>query len=208
MAVKPGLRSRAWSKTPQRVASAAFVAVAATACEPVRNPGANRYDSGERSHHAALYVGRRTMDEPGVGEIENQLVLGGEYAYEDPDGPFGIEVGALAGVRGDEVNGERVHGFGRELYAGLRKSVTLGAIRPYVGAGGTWIRYDLEGVGSLEENDASSAWYARGGIALPLDVAGHLALDVRRVFGTSMDFDAFDATGDYVQVALLLGVDF
>lgn len=206
--MKLATRSRSSSSVVRYAALTAVVVGSATSCETVRRPSANRYDSGERSHHAALLVGRRTMEEPGVDDLEHHVVFGGEYAYEDPEGPFGMEVGALLGVRSDEVNGEGVQGLGKEFYAGLRKSVTLGPIRPYVGAGGTWIRYDLEGPGSVEEGDASGAWYVRGGVALPLDVASHVALDVRTVFGTSLDFDAFDASGDYVQLALIAGFDF
>lgn len=187
--------------------------------------GATRFPQ----HHLTLSMGSSSWDRSPVGESNED---GGEWYSRDGVGTYGLsyhtaqpggiglEIGILQGnTDGDNkfnisnLSGDIVNVPGNsstesnETYIGALYVADTGSIRPYVGAGMTFIKADasysyaggapdhLNSSGEVEGSGSTEGFYLHAGVNLVLDGNMTLGLDYRRVMGTD-DIQFFDE-GDF-----------
>jgi hypothetical protein len=165
-----------------------------------------------------FYYGVRALDEGDWSPVENQVAFGIETVLEQPDSFVGFEFGLFGSWnRKDDVTsgGGQFDVTGRttELSAGLHKTFHPGdgPIRPYVGGGISAIRAGFRGEHggvSETEEDGSLGLYLHGGVSYDLSANLFLAFDLRALGGTQIEIFGSDASADYGQAALVLGVRF
>lgn len=193
---------------------AAFLALAplgACAVSPSNEAlvaAAESHWSDERPNHIAILLGQRSLDEDDYEPVEDQIVFGFEFWREHADDVVGWEAGLQGSGDDGEIAGFDVEGSTGELYGGVRKSFGTGAIRPYVAAGLSVIRSEVEVDGFGSDDDTSLGLYAHGGVLFAVTPTFHVGLDLRGLFGSGMEIGGVDTDADYGQLALVLGFGF
>ena len=194
-----------------RVITGLAVAFVGCSCSIVRDPVAQAAGESRQTvgpHRVAAHFGTRAFQDSAYDEVESQRTLGLSYAFERTGDYAGFEAALFVSRDEDERAGLSVEGRSSELAVGARKSFHFGSITPYVGAGLAVVRTDLEVAGSTDENGGSLAAYAHTGIELGLTEHAFIGLDGRVLFGSDIQFRAFDTDGDYGQLTLQFGVRF
>lgn len=161
-----------------------------------------------RENRFAVYLGQRNLDEDDYAPVDEQTTLGVEFSKETSEDPLGFELGLMASEDSARIFGFGTEGSTRELYGGIRKTFGSDVLRPYVGAGVSFInsKFEVDGVG--EDDDSSQGAYVHGGLALQAGESLLFGLDLRFLFGTSMTIAGVDTDADYGQVAMFLGFQF
>ncbi len=193
-------------------------------------------------------MGSSSWDRGAVGKSNE---VGGEWYSRDGEGTYGLsyhtaqpgsvglEIGMLRG-NGDAENTFNIHNGSSiesvpgnshtessETYIGALYVADTGSIRPYVGAGMTFIDADasysyaggppnsLTSGGVVEGSGSTQGYYLHAGVNMVLDGNMTLGLDYRKVMGTGdiQFFDAGDFRDDSVgmdssTISLVLGFGF
>jgi opacity protein-like surface antigen len=187
-----------------------FLLLASCAAAPaaVRPATAEGAPSESKPNRIALYLGQRSFDEDDYAPVEDQFTFGLEFAQEYRDSPVGWEIGLMGSADESSVGGFDVEGSTGEIYGGVRKSFGSERIRPYVGAGVSFINSDFEVVGVGSDDDSSVGAYAHGGVAFEITPSFLLGLDLRGLFGTDIEIAGFQTDADYLQFAIFAGFGF
>ena len=135
-------------------------------------------------------------------------MVGFEYVREPAGSPVGFEVGIMGSKDDDDIAGTDVTGSTRELYAGVHKTFGSDVVRPYVGAGLSYINAKIDVDGFGDDDDSSFAAYLHGGVDFDVTESFYLGLDARFLFGSDLTVAGFDTDADYGQLALVLGFAF
>jgi opacity protein-like surface antigen len=195
---------QAWTGT---VAPAAAVAVP----EPTEAAAPVRAQDGDESfQQIALHVGLRKLDDDWE-PIEEQLAFGLDYAKQNAGAMVGFEGGVSYSADDDDISGTNLDIEAElwELYLGAHKSFfDVGPMRPYVGAGLSYLMADVEvsgGGASADEDDDSFGFYVRGGVGVDLSENLEIGADVRATFMDELDFGV-DVDSDYLQGSVFLGL--
>jgi len=160
-----------------------------------------------RESRIALILGGRSLDEDDYAPVEDQGVLGFEFAYEGVGSACGFEAGMQVSADEDDFGGADIEAITREIYGGIHKSLGTSNVRPYVGAGLTLVGVEIE-VGGLSDDDASAALYAHGGLAIDVSESFFVGFDLRVLFGSDLEIGGVETDADYTQFGLLLGLRF
>jgi hypothetical protein len=168
------------------------------------------WDDPDRPTRVSLLVGQRNFDEDDYEPVDEQVMAGIEFVHEARESVIGWEFG-LAGSATEEDDvlfGADVEAKTGEIYAGIRKSIGTGMVRPYIGGGIAYIHSELELSGPMVSesvDDGSFAGYAHVGVSLGLTSAFFVGVDARLLFASDLDYEDFDSDADYVQLALTIG---
>jgi len=191
-----------------------FLCLSACAATPAPGAAAS-VDVMERVTTMRLLGGIRELDDDDWEPLESHVLVGVELDSYRPADPIGFELGGSfsedeesdsAGA--DFIDGE-VDAF--EIYAGARKTwhATDGLVRPYLGAGLTFISGEVEVEGSIagipfsgSDDDSTLGFYAHAGLAVFVSERVSLGADLRGVLGAEFD----DLDGDYLQAAGFLAM--
>jgi hypothetical protein len=161
-----------------------------------------------RDNRISLYLGERKLDKSDYEPVNEQAAYGLELLHETAGGDFGVEFGVLGSSEEDNAGGFRVKGETREVYLGVRKTLGESVMRPYFGGGVSFIRSDLEIVGTGEDDDDSPALYLHGGLSIDVSESFFIALDLRGLLGSDIELFGSPGDADYGQLALVAGVIF
>jgi len=161
-----------------------------------------------RDNRITLYLGQRNLDEDDYTPVDEQSVFGVEYVREAPGSVIGWEIGLMGSYDEDRVGGFDVEGSTGELYGGVHKTFLTGVVRPYLGAGISFINSEVEVVGLGKDDDDSVAGYAHLGVLFQVSALFSLGLDARALFGSDMQIAGVSTDADYGQLALILGFAF
>ncbi len=209
---------RSWKCRALSVAWAGSVRIGCGACvAPSTGPTrAGSYaapaPAAEDGAEPRLFVtlGRRSLDDATFWEpVEDQGVLG--LLWERPnESGLGWEAGLEGALASEEVLGVDVESSSVEFFGGGRKTWRWKRIRPYIGGGLTFMLVSADiGDGAISESDGAVGLYLRGGAYAELGDRWSLGLDVRRVFGTDVEFSGFVPTdADHDPIALTVGDSF
>ena len=156
-----------------------------------------------RDNRIGIYLGQRNLDEDDWEPVEEQPTFGVDYARETYNSAVGFEVGIMGSSEDDGGAEART----AELYGGVKKTFGEGVVRPFLGAGLSLLRAEVE-AGGFDDEDSSAGLYGHGGIGFFVSEAFFLGLDLRFLFGGDMDFGGSDVDVNYGQLALLLGYGF
>jgi hypothetical protein len=107
----------------------------------------------------------------------------------------------------DDIGGVDAEASTGEIYGGVRKSFGEDVVRPYVGAGLSFINAEAE-LGGVDDDDSSGAVYVHGGIAFAVSESFFLGIDLRFLMGSDIDIFGSDADADYGQLAFMMGFGF
>jgi opacity protein-like surface antigen len=100
--------------------------------------------------------------------------------------------------------GFNVRGRTGEVYAGVRKAFGNDTVRPYLGGGLSIIRGEVDAAGS-DDSDTSAAAYLHAGVEFLISPTFFLGLDIRGLFGSSIDMGGVNGDADYTQGAFTFG---
>ena len=174
---------------------------------PATRPGASPAPA-PRQNRVSIYLGERKLDKSDYEPVYEQAAYGIEVVHESLNSAFGFELGVMGSNEEDNAGGFRVKGETRELYLGARKTLGESVMRPYFGGGISFIRSDLEIVGTGEDDDASPALYLHGGLSIDASDAFFIAVDLRGLMGSDIELFGSPGDADYVQLAFVAGVKF
>lgn len=155
-----------------------------------------------------IYLGQRQLDEDEWEPLDEQPVFGLEYSREAEGDAVGFEVGIMGSADDDTVLGTDVEVSTGELYGGIRKTFGEDVLRPYVGAGLSFLNLQVDASGLGDDDDTSPAFYAHGGLAIAASDTFMIGLDLRFLLGSDLEIAGVDTDSDYVQLALMLGIGF
>jgi opacity protein-like surface antigen len=183
----------------------ACLGLALASCAASPSPAPERVAKDNR---ISIYLGQRNLDEDDWDPVDQQAVFGVEYAREKAGDAIGFEVGLMGSTDDDTVAGVDIEGTVSELYAGVRKTFGEDVVRPYVGAGLSYVsaKVDIEGFG--DDDDQSGAIYLHGGVDFDITESFFLGLDLRFLFGSDIELLGESGDADYGQLALALGFAF
>lgn len=161
-----------------------------------------------KSNRVTFYVGQRMLEEDDWAPLEDQPMLGLEFAQEKPGSAVGWEFGLMGSRDDDEVLNLDVEASTLEIYGGLRK--TFGkpgaGIKPYVGGGLSVVRGRIEVGGGGSESDTVPAAYLHGGVLAQLKSGFFVGADLRALLGAEFETGSIpEVDGDYTQIGVLLG---
>lgn len=191
--------------------------LALSACSAVPHAGVqNRGIERDHPTRASLLLGQRNLDEDDYAPVEEQFMIGFEFAHEARDSVLGWEFGFAGSSDSEDVEffGEEleVTASTAELYGGIRKSFPVGIFRPYIGGGVAYIFSELELEddfgNSASVDDGSVAGYVHIGAMFDITRWFFLGIDLRLLFGSDLDYDGFESDADYGQLALRIGAAF
>lgn len=160
--------------------------------------------AGQPRSQLAFYLGSRSFDQDLWSPVEDQGVFMFEYSHQDGPDAFGWEVGAGFSGDDDDFGGFAMEARTGEVYGGIRKTFGSETVRPYLGGGLSLIRAELD-VGGADDSDTSAAAYLHGGVQFLVSPTFFLGIDIRGVFGSSIDLGGVDGDADYGQGALTFG---
>ena len=155
--------------------------------------------------------GVRSLENEDFDEVDDATVWGVEGLLGLNNQGTGLEGGYM---RADQDGGPFFGGTGSsqvetdELFIGLRQTwFTDSMFQPYVGAGGAWLDANAEEEGGFDDDDNSTAAYARGGVGWQF-TNFQIGLDGRVLLGTDFEFDDNDTDLDYLQILAFIGWSF
>ena len=193
-----------------RLISAVFPLLLA-ACSAVPYSGSQDAGGGataSRDNRLSIYLGQRNLDQDDYAPVDEQAMIGVEFARETAGSLVGWEVGVMGSSDEGSVAGFDVTGNTAEIYGGVRKTFGSGSVRPYVGGGLSVINSEVEVSGSGSADDESLAGYAHLGVSVDVTEAFFLGLDLRVLFGSDLSIAGVNTDADYGQLALFLGWGF
>jgi opacity protein-like surface antigen len=161
-------------------------------------------NSMEPRGQLAIYLGARGLDQGLWSPVEDQGVFGFEYAHQDSPEGFGWEVGLTGSGDEGKFAGLDVRGRTGEVYGGVRKFFGTDTVRPYLGGGLSAIRAELD-VGGSDDSDTSLAAYLHAGVEFLISPTFFLGIDIRGLFGSSIDIGGVNGDADYGQGAFTFG---
>lgn len=163
-----------------------------------------------RESRISVYLGQRNMnDEDFYAPLDEQAVFGLEYSREPAGGSIGFEVGIMGSADEETISGVDTTASNGELYGGIHKTFGTEVVRPYVGAGLSFINSNIEFAGFGDDDDSSLAAYVHGGLGVHFSDTISLGFDLRFLFGSDIQFEGFvESDADYGQFALVLAFDF
>lgn len=173
-------------------------------CAALRAPGASVLPPPSQDS-LTLHLGRRALSDDAYEPVDEQGAIGVELVHGVPHATFAWEVGIAASRSEETAAGVEVEGKTLEAYSGLHRAFGLGRVRPYLGAGLALVRTEIEAAGAGSDDGGSAALYAHGGVDVRLSQSFFVGVDLRWLFGSSIQYAAFRTDGDYAQVALRLG---
>ena len=151
-----------------------------------------------------------------LAPVEDQTAYALEYVSESPGSAMGWGLGLSwsqdEGREEQPAGDVDVEARVAELWLGIYKSFdTSSAVWPYLGLGLSAVRAEVEtsdASGKQSYDDVSPGWYLRAGVRFDLSDIVHLAVDLRRLYGTSLDLDPGRDEADFRQLSLVLGFSF
>lgn len=163
-----------------------------------------------RSNRVSGYFGMRQLDGQEYFEsVEDQLTFGVQFSQEQPEWVVGWEAGGMFSIDSEEEADIRVSAATAEGFVGARKTFGSGTVRPYLGAGISYISVAVDSDEFLEsDHDGSFGLYAHGGVNFHISSRFSLGLDARGLFGTDIEIYETEADADYVQFAVVAGYSF
>jgi len=180
------------------------------ACASVQTSGPTPVPDSttSRENRIGIYLGQRQLDDDEWSPLDEQPMFGLEYSREGEGDAVGFEVGIMGSADDDTVLGTDVEVSTGELYGGIRKTFGEDVLRPYVGAGISFVNLEVDASGLGDDDDTSPAFYAHGGLAIAASDAFMIGLDLRFLLGSDLEIAGVDTDADYVQLALMLGIGF
>ena len=148
--------------------------------------------------------------------VEDQTAFALEFVSESPGGAMGWGLGLSwsqdEGREEQPAGDVDVEARIAELWLGIYKSFdTSSPVWPYLGLGLSAVRAEVEtsdAAGKESYDDVSPGWYLRAGVRFDLSDIVHFAVDLRRVWGTSLDLGPGRDEADFRQLSLVLGFSF
>jgi len=165
-------------------------------------------DVATRDNRLFLYLGQRNLDDDDWSPVDEQPMFGLEYSRETYGSAVGFEVGVMGSSDDDDVGGVDFEVKTGEVYAGVKKTFGEDVLRPYAGAGISFINLEADASGVADDDDSAPAFYAHGGLAIAPSEAFFIGLDLRFLVGSDLTIAGFDTDADYVQLAVFIGVGF
>jgi hypothetical protein len=190
-----------------RLFSAVFplLLAACSAVPQAVSQDATKPATASRDSRITIYLGQRNLDQDDYAPVDEQAMIGVEFARETAGSLVGWEVGVMGSSDEGSVAGFDVTGNTAEIYGGVRKTFGSGSVRPYVGGGLSVINSEVEVSGSGSADDESLAGYAHLGVSVDVTEAFFLGLDLRVLFGSDLSIGGVNTDADYGQLALILG---
>lgn len=176
---------------------------------------ARRQSSAGTMNSLALLLGGRVLDNEDWSPLDDQLMLGLEFASVPKYFPVGIEFGYQGSyVSEDVANGastESLTGGLHEFYVGPRFGTQDPAWALWAGLGFSVIYAKMDGLvlgNKSSDNDTVFGAYAHVGVEYKVSEAFGIGLDARGMYGQDASLDAVERKTSYLQMALLLALHF
>jgi len=180
--------------------------------------------------HFTVMLGERQLDDDEWDPVEDQLAVGLAFDARNSSTGHGFEIGTTYSQDDDDDGPVDVDGNVFEIYGGYRYTFNLDfdhdghdahdddlddddfddRLHPYLGAGGSLLRAEVEvdGPGGDDsDDDFSPAAYIRAGVGYDLSEEFRLGLDYRHLFLSDVDIGSIDDV-DFDMFMLTLGFDF
>jgi opacity protein-like surface antigen len=213
-ATKP-IVHEAWTGAVPTGGGAAAVAVPEPTTTIAAEPSAPApaQDTDESFQEIALHVGLRKFDDD-WDPIEEHLAFALEYVTQNAGSVVGFEGGVSYSADDDDISAGGIdfdlEAEVWEVYLGLHKSFfDVGPVRPYVGAGLSYLTADVEisgGGASADDDDDVFGFYVRGGVGMDISESLEIGADVRAAFLDEIDALGQDVESDYLQGSVFLGL--
>lgn len=163
-------------------------------------------------YHVGFLLGYRQLDDEDLWEpVEDQFALGVELVFEERASVVGWEFGLAASGWTEEQGEADVSGTLTEIHGGVRKTIEVGSLRPYLGGGLTLFAAETRaeedfkgGKLVLRDDDDGYGVYWRTGVLWPLGARAQLGLDYRMMTGADVDLFRADGDADFAQLSLVL----
>ena len=144
----------------------------------------------------------RTVDD--AEPVDEHLGLGLEFDVYDVRGVLGWEVGGSWTTEETSEGGVELDSRIVEIYSGARKTWGSRDLRPYAGAGVSYVEGKFDDPVEGSQKDNSWGMYGHGGAYWTVGEHLNLGVDLRALVFT--DFEFGDA--NYFQAAVVLGYSF
>jgi len=188
---------------------ASVLVLTLTACAAVG--GGAEWESAEPSlQRLTLLVGQRSLDSDDFAPVEDQPLFGVELSDGGVDANIGYEFGVTVSSDSEDafISGlgvTEVTGSMAELYLGVRKEFPSHGVRPFMAAGLSAARGEIE-VGPNSADDTVFGFYIHGGLVFPVSDVLSLVADLRARFGEEFEVNGVEGDADFV--ALGIGLAF
>lgn len=177
-----------------------------TACSALPSATAPQgFPVGDRK--LTLMYGQREMEDGDYEPVEDQTAVGVAFSWQPTGGGLGGEFGAYRSEEDDNVGSTDVDGKTSELFAGLHHEWGQDALRPFVGAGVSWVKSEVD-LGSSSDSDSGAGLYVHAGLDAWISEQVAIGVEYRMLLGTSVDLFDEETDADYHQVAFTLGFSF
>ena len=179
-------------------------------------PPAVRAQADERPPGPAIevHLGGRGYDDDdwddGEADFADQFALGLVGNIPITSHLEGV-VGFWGSAAEEDVDGSDVTSRNSELSLGLRGIFGTGTLRPYIGAGISFVEGELEsreGNTTTTTDDGSIGAYLSAGLVIHVHEAVYLGFDVRAMGGADYDIQGEELDAGYGQATLFVGVRF
>ncbi|WP_419190736.1 hypothetical protein [Saltatorellus ferox] len=164
----------------------------------------------DRVRQISFIAGYRKFSDTDIWDrVDAETSAGIEYAHEVKNG-LGFELGAMGslGIKNGVSDNVDVTGAAAELYGGARYMWKRDRWTPYVGGGlsGILAGVDNDQGGQVADDQGFSAGvYLHGGVQYALNEWMYLGVDLRTLFGTSLDLETVEGDADYTQLGFAFG---
>ena len=183
--------------------SACLFSLALASC--AANGDVGDWDSGEPSlQRLTLLVGQRSLDSDDFEPVDDQPLCGVELSDGGEDANIGYEFGVTVSSDSQDVffsglGVTEVTGTMAELYIGVRKEFPSHGVRPFMAAGLSAARGELE-VGPNSADDTIFGFYVHGGLIFPVSDVLSIVADLRARFGEEFEVNGVEGDGDFVTI--------
>jgi len=168
-------------------------------------------DMGVGGRKLTLLFGERELDEDDYEPVEDQTAVGLAFSWEPEDSGLGGEFGVYRSEEDDELGSLEAEASTTELFGGVRQNFGGEALRPFVGAGVSWIESKVEiddGGNSDSDDDSGAGLYVHGGLDAWISPQVALGVEYRMLLGTDLTLFGEDTDADYGQVTFSIGFSF
>lgn len=165
----------------------------------------------------SLLLGGRSLSDDDFQPTDAPGIFGIEYSQVPDLGGLGFEFGVQFGFAsedGVQLSNNSVANIElqqAELYAGVRAELGKGAIRPYVGGGGTFLSTTTrveQGFLATESDDSVLGAYLHAGLQADLTRNLFIGVDYRHIFAGDYEINGGEVSSEYDQIAAVLGFSF
>lgn len=184
----------------------ALLLLVLSGCKVAGREAEGNLNTASRPNRVNFLLGARELDEDEWQPVDEQGVFGAEFSHRFSE--IAWEVGVLGSADEARSGGGDVEGTLSELYGGLRYEFGDQVVRPYVGAGATFVGAKIDVENGPDDDDSTLAAYVHGGITIDVFPRAYVGLDARGVFGSDVELLGTSRDIDYAQLALVVGFGF